>query len=203
VSGDHLVASATVLDLSNGDTESYEAIGLTGFETADGDNVLCLSGDPSDDCPLGAEYSGCPDEWILNHAADGAEDPIAGDGSSVTTTLTFLSCAQDFETASAAPAALQFTITNELEQTFSASTTVGSWAESTLQGISETFGVDLLGTTYAQTRIRSASGGVAIVARELRRGPGQSEASAAFPIAHNGSSINPHAIILHPSLATR
>jgi hypothetical protein len=201
LAGDHLVLGATVVDLATGDTEAYEAIGLSGFETGDGDPTLCLGGsDPTDECPLGPEYAGCPDEWILNHVAEGSEDPLAGPGSSVNTTLTFVNCGQDFEEATAPDVPLQFTITNELEQNFSASTTVASWAETSLEEIGAVFGADLLGTTYAQTRIRAVQGGVAIVAREERRTAGQTTASAAFSLAHTGLSLNRQTIVVHPSL---
>ena len=59
---------------TTGDAMKYNALGVIGLETNDGDNVLCLGGAPSDDCPNGAEYNACPQTWILNHLADGADD---------------------------------------------------------------------------------------------------------------------------------
>jgi hypothetical protein len=193
LSGNHFILSTTILDLFSGDAAAAGAIGLSGTDNNNGDNVLGL-GDS------GAEYAGCPDEWILNHVTEGAEDPLAGTGSSVSTTLTFVNCGQDFERATVTDVPLEFTITNEMEQTFMAETTVSSWAESSLETIDAIFRVENLGSTYAQTRIRATEGGVAIVAHEVRRGPAQSEASAAFPLTHNGSSTNPHAIVLPQSL---
>jgi hypothetical protein len=53
----------------------YNAIGVIGNENNDGDNVLCLGGEPSEECPNGAEYDACPQVWIANHFAEGAPNP--------------------------------------------------------------------------------------------------------------------------------
>ena len=57
------------------DVAKYNAIGVIGNENNDGDNVLCLGGEPSEECPNGAEYDACPQVWIANHFAEGAPNP--------------------------------------------------------------------------------------------------------------------------------
>lgn len=143
------------------DVAKYNGLGLIGFETNNGDGILCIGGvDPSEGCDAGAEYGACPEAWVLQHVADGAADPAAeGSGSTVPqTTITVVPCAQNFETQDPTSVTLQFSITNEMEQTFSASTTVTCWAELGLSAINEVFQRSSLGTDLVQTRIRPSSG---------------------------------------------
>ena len=67
------------------DVAKYNAIGVIGNENNDGDNVLCLGGEPSEECPNGAEYDACPQVWIANHFAEGAPNPTDTTGSVDTT----------------------------------------------------------------------------------------------------------------------
>jgi hypothetical protein len=152
----------------------YNGLGVIGLETNNGDGILCLGGEPNASCENGAEYNACPQTWILNHLADGAEDPVAGEGSEVHTTITVIPCTQNFETQVPESVIIQFAITNEFEQTFSASTTVTCWAELDLEEINEVFTRDFVGSDFIQTRMRPSSGtasGFMVVADALHVSP--------------------------------
>jgi hypothetical protein len=173
VPGNALKGEATLENLADGDVSKYNAIGLKGFDTNNMDGTLCLGGGVSASCPSGAEYEACPAAWILDHPSDGATDPVVteqsfctepdGDTinsctSSVDTSLTVVPCTENFETQSPQPITLQFAITNEFEQTFSASTTFACWASFDLEDINSIFQVDNVGGNILQTRMRSAGG---------------------------------------------
>ena len=173
---------------TTGDVMKYNALGVIGLETNDGNNVLCLGGPPTDQCPNGAEYNACPQTWILNHLSDGAPDTFLDDidlrrmlgdagGAAgrretpfpVFTDITVVPCAQDFETQIPETVTIQFAITNEFEQPFSASTSVTCWAELNLADINQVFRRDFVGSDYLQTRMRPSSGtnsGFMVVADE-------------------------------------
>lgn len=160
ISGNHLTGEATIKSLSTGDVAKYSAVGMLGFETNDGDPDLLL----------GQEYAACPDAWILDHTSDGSELPAAGAGSALRTDLTIVPCSQDFDGLLPSQVTVLFSVTNELEQTFSASTTVDCWGNFTLRDASIIFDSATLGTLTAQTLIRpsAASGGIYVVAEEFR-----------------------------------
>lgn len=158
IPGNALIGKATLHHLASGGVTTYSAIGLQGFITNNLDNVLCLGGGRSAQCPNGPEYAGCPDRWVLNHPA---EEVDAESGSSVTTSITVVPCTQNFMTQAPPVVTMQFVIYNEFEQRFSASTSVTCWADLTLATIDSPSAVDRsafsrssLGTTYAQTAIR-------------------------------------------------
>lgn len=173
VPGNALKGEATLENLADGDVSKYNAIGLKGFDTNNGDGTLCLGGGVTDSCPSGAEYEACPAAWLLDHPSIGAADPVVteqsfctdstgatinGCTSSVSTNLTVVPCTENFETQFAQPITLQFAITNEFEQTFSASTTFQCWAAFDLEDINSIFRVDNVGGNILQTRMRSAGG---------------------------------------------
>jgi hypothetical protein len=178
VPGNALKGEATLVDLPSealrdGDVSKYNAIGLKGFDTNNMDGTLCLGGDVSQTCPAGAEYAACPRLWFLDHPADGAEDPVVDevDGleSSASTTLTLVPCTQNFETQEPEPVTLQFIITNEFEQSLSASTTFQCWASYTLNGneadaanpfggISSAFESGTIGGDVLKTQMRVVGG---------------------------------------------
>ncbi len=178
VAGNAFKGEATLEDIATGDVSKYNAIGLKGFDTNNMDGTLCLGGGVSSACPTGAEYEACPQSWILDHPAVGASDAAIdnnpnvcntpGQCSSVSTNLTVVPCTQNYETQSPPPVTLQFAITNEFEQTFSASTTVACWASYNLGDIASTtnpfgginpiFLTENVGGSTLQTRVRSASG---------------------------------------------
>jgi hypothetical protein len=173
ISGNHLIGTATLQDRTNGDVAQYNAIGLRGLDTNDGDGTLCLGGGVTTACPNGAEYDACPTDWNLDHFADAAEDSVVGTGSSVTTNLTVVPCSQDFLLANPTPVTLQMMIYNEFEQPFSASKQVPCWMDSRLGLLGAAFNFGFLGTTYAQTKLHPVlQGGVAMVAQEFHDAPG-------------------------------
>jgi hypothetical protein len=145
-------------DLGVNDVAKYNAIGVIGNENNDGDPVLCLGGEPSDQCLNGAEYDGCPETWILNHLAYGAQDPVVGDGSFVATSVTVVPCTQNFETQDPETVTLQLLTWNEFEQVFSSSTSVTCWADLKLTDINQLFKRTTLASDFAQTRLRPSSG---------------------------------------------
>lgn len=148
-----LVGVATVEDPVTGDVGKYNAIGLPGQQVSD-DNVLVL----------GQEYAGCPQSWILEHAASGAEDGVAGPGSSVLTTLTLVPCAHDFVNQAPASPNVVIQVTNEFEQVFSSSISFTGYEELPLADIGAT------GTSVVTSRISSTatSSGLLLVAEERR-----------------------------------
>lgn len=158
IPGNALIGKATLHHLASGGVTTYSAIGLQGFTTNNLDNVLCLGGGRSAQCPNGPEYAGCPDRWVLNHPAEGVD---AESDSSVTTSITVVPCTRNFMTQAPSVVTMQFLIYNEFEQPFSASTSVTGWADLRLATIDSPSAVDrsvfsrsFLGTTYAQTAIR-------------------------------------------------
>lgn len=191
----------TVFPVPNGDVSKYNAIGLKGFDSNNRDNVLCLGDCRAGDtacqslCPGGKEYEACPATWILDSPSIGAEDPVAEefrcDGattatcfSSVNTTVTIVPCTENFELQASPPVTLQFLITNEFEQTFSASTTIACFASLQLTDINHIFAIGDVGGSILQTRMRSASGsqrGVMAVLEETH--------SASFTVSSTSSTF--------------
>lgn len=186
---------------TTGDVAKYNALGVIGLETNDGDGVLCLGGEPDDaECPFGAEYNACPQTWILNHLANGAEDTVIGNGSSVETDITIVPCAQNFETQVPERVTVQFLITNEFEQPFSTSTSVVCWAELNLEDdIDPIFSRNSIGSDYALTRLRPSTGtnsGFMVVA-DARHDNGEGEESIAAVNLHvEGERPGPDKIVI-------
>ena len=73
------------MDRSTGDISQYNAIGIPGNADLSGsdNNVLCIGGGVSQDCPSGPVYLPCPQRWWVDYVPEGAPDPLAGAGSSV------------------------------------------------------------------------------------------------------------------------
>ncbi len=138
------------------DVAKYNALGILGNENNNMDNVLCLGGEPSDECPLGAEYDACPQTWIANHFAQGAPNPVFDDDDAVVnTTWTIVPCTQNYETQEPTDVTIFVLVTNEYEQTFSTFANVTCWDELSLDEINPvTFSYNALGTTFAQSRLR-------------------------------------------------
>lgn len=152
-SGNALEGVATLTHLASGEVVKYTAVGLPGLETNNADDRLCLAGDARRGCPRGAEYGGCPRTWIVSHPADADDRPV--DGLARSTDLTVVPCT-DVVTEGPAPLTLEFRLTSELEQTFSASTTMTCWADLRLSDVNPIFQRDLLGANWVQTRVSSA-----------------------------------------------
>lgn len=180
IAGNSLAGIATLVSAGGRDVAKYNAIGvLAATPDNNGDQLLCLGGDARAGCEFGTEYDGCPVEWVYNHSAAGAEDPILGAGSTVAPALAALPCTIDLLANVPTSVTLNFQIITDLEQTFSASTTVDGRLDAALADISSTFGVAVLGSPVVRTRITSpAPGGVAVVGREVRTEGGPSPASA-------------------------
>lgn len=195
VSGNHLKGEATIIE--GAAVARYNALGIIGLETNDGDGVLCLGGEPTDACPNGAEYNACPQTWILDHFAEGAPVPGAS-GSTVSTDITVVPCAQNFETQVPESVTVQFAVTNEYEQTFSASTTVTCWAELGLNDIGNQFDFDTLGTTFAVTRMRPSAGTASgfLVVGEERYVGAQELATTAFNLHVEGERPGPDLVVI-------
>jgi hypothetical protein len=95
-------------------------------------NQLMLNNSPLNT----GEYNACPNTWLVNHFVDGDDNPViqefnpvwcGPDGCPIRTYLTLVPCTEDFENQIPASVTVQFQIVNELEQVFSASTTVTCW----------------------------------------------------------------------------
>lgn len=149
-SGNALLGGARILDQS-GSAQSYAAIGLRGFDTNNGDAVLCLGGEVRSDCPKGAEYDACPTRWFATHPTDDPNDAASG----TATSMTLVPCDLDLERRLAPELTVTFQVTNELEQTLSASTTVERYGSFALRETSVVFGRDLLGAGPVNTAIGS------------------------------------------------
>ena len=135
----------------------YNALGVLGNENNDSDPVLCLGGEPSEECPNGAEYDACPQYWIANHFAQGAPNPTT-DGGTVNSAWTIVPCTQNFETQAPETVTLFIETWNEFEQAFSSFASVTCWDELDLDEINPvTFGYEALGSSFAQTRLRSTA----------------------------------------------
>jgi len=142
------------------DVSKYNAIGIMGNENNNGDNVLCLGSNGTDQCSV-AEYDACPAVWIANHYAEDAPDPVAGPESSVSTDWTFVPCTENFETQQPTDVTIQIVTVNEYEQPFSSNLTFSCWADLDLDDIGSGVQFDYtrtLHTTFAESRLRSATG---------------------------------------------
>jgi hypothetical protein len=151
------------------DIAKYNGIGVIGNENNDGSAVLCLGGEPNEQCPNGPEYDACPETWILNHFAQGTANPVLGEESFISTSVTIVPCNQNFETQDPETVTLQLLTWNEFEQRFSSSTNVTCWADLKLTDINQLFDRNTLFSDFAQTRIRSSSGtdsGIMMVSTE-------------------------------------
>ena len=141
--GDALVGEATLTDLASGDVAKVNAFGIRSTVTP-------------------GEFEACSQSWTLDHAAEGAADVVVGAGSAIHTDLTIEPCTQNFENLTVPTLTINFLVSNELEQTFMASTTFNCWLNTSLSNISSMFSRATLGTDAAQTRITSTSGFIVV-----------------------------------------
>ena len=154
ISGNHLKGEATIVS-SDGDASSYNAVGLLGLPfTNNGDNILCLGGGVSDECPSGAEYEGCGERVIMDHFAERADNPLFGPTSTVRTEVTLVPCAIDYEHQRPTNVVTQFLTFNEFESRFSSSTPFNCWATFLLSQANSVFDIRALQTRFAQTFMR-------------------------------------------------
>lgn len=143
-----LVGVATLDRLGVFDSAKYNAFGLQADEV-DPDPILCLGGGAG--CP--AEYSGCPQRVHIDHLAEGAEDPVAGAGSTTSSRLTVLPCAQDFTGTTPTSTFVTLLSVDEFELMISAAFSVEGWADLALTDISPGFDTGLRGSTYLQMQV--------------------------------------------------
>jgi len=156
ISGNHLKGEATIIS-ADGDSSKYNAVGILGEPfTNNGDNVLCLGGGVSDECPSGAEYEDCGARAILNHFADGADDLLFGPTSTVATELTLVPCRADYERQEPTRIHVNFLFFNEFENRFSAGTDVDCWWNFFLGDIHILFRVFGSQTRLIETQMRSS-----------------------------------------------
>lgn len=180
IGGNHLKGEATIISPNGFDVAKYNAVGIraTGMAGAAG-NDLWLNNRTGESSGM---YDACPEVTIINHFADGAENPILGEGSEIVSELTVVPCSQDFENQIPTTVTLQFRIYNEFESVFSASTSVTCWKEVRLGDIANVFTAQVLGTTVAQTFMTPADigdGGVIAVLEETHLdGFGNSQTAA-------------------------
>jgi len=205
INGNHLKGEATLVTpeqsapFATADASKYNAIGLLGLNSDlnsnNSDFTLCIGGGVSAECPGGAEYSPCPETVILNHFAEGAANPVIdahGNGpSSVTTELTIVPCTQDLENLERPRFTVQFLLTNEFEELFSASTTVDCWGNFRLSDIAfNIFNEAVIGTRFVQTQMKAPpdQSGFLAVAEEFHSQPGI-ERRAALNLHGDGKRI--------------
>jgi hypothetical protein len=157
-SGNHLIGEATLLGIESTTASKYNAIGLRSTEDNNSDGVLCLGGKtPSEQCPNGAEYEGCPQSWRLSHSPDGTGEPTFPSGTSSDTVVTLVPCTLDFKSGPASQVTVQFTLTNEFEQQFSVSTSIACWASTSLAEINPVFTRSFMDSDFIQTTMRASS----------------------------------------------
>lgn len=151
-----------VLRRVDGDVTKYNAIAIGATGNISDDNKIQLNNTPTSDDgatdPFGNQFeaSSCPATLYLNHFADGAADPVSEaanacvDGNCpIRTDLTLVPCSIDFENVLPGRVTVQFDVTNEMEQHFSASTTVDCWMNAALGDIGSANGY-CTGTNPAQ-----------------------------------------------------
>jgi len=184
-----------ILRRSDGDVSEYNAIAFRGNPDTNSSDPRS-SGDPNDlllDLTPRTDssgddsgmYSACPDTLLFNHFTYGVEDPVLGSSSAplgrctngncpVTTELTLVPCQEDLENQAPGSVRVLFSVHNEFEENFSASTGFSCFLNLQLNQIApagaNAFTAGLLGTVTAYTRINPSSGqgGVIGVAEESR-----------------------------------
>jgi hypothetical protein len=198
-----LIGEATVEPLATGDAEKYNAIGARGDPEFPSRFTLCLGGSVSDDCPNGPQYDGCPNIWLLDHAAYGATDAQIGAPGVILTDVTFVSCSQDLTASDVKTIGIQISVVNELEQQFTATRTVAWGVTTSLADISSQLTAASLGTARAVTRFQPSQAtapGFIMVAREVHSDGAAAplESSAGINLYPLGLRTQGDTIILPP-----
>lgn len=172
INGNHLTGEAALIDAASGDAARYSALGIRGAADNDGDGEL----------RLGEEYDGCPQSLVFGHETDGSADPQLGGASTVENVLTLTACSIDYLSQVPEPVTVNFRVTNDLAQSFSASRPITGWTTTSLLDIDSLFSAEVLGAPVAQTVIRavqsSPSGLLGIVEAFHRAGDGRQSAAA-------------------------
>jgi len=198
ISGNHLKGEATIVS-NDGEASKYNAVGILGEPfTNDGNDVLCLGGGITDQCPAGAEYEGCGQTLLLDHFAGGADDPLFGPTSEVDTELTVVPCAADFEGQNPASIKVNFVVFDEFELQFSASVPVTCWGTFLLSDIRNIFDVAVLESRFAQTQMVASTlsdSGFVAVSEEFHH-LGSQQTTAAFNLHEQGTRAATDLIII-------
>lgn len=201
INGNHLKGEATIVRRlgSRSEASKYNAIGLHGLNDLNSNNsdfTLCVGGAQRPGCPTGPEYGGCPQRLLLSHFAVGSHDPIvdelSGSSGPVTTEVTLIPCSQDLEQLVQTSVQVQFRITNEFEELFSASTEVDCWRNFTLDEIgSNIFTEAVLGSRFVQTQMTTPAdqSGILGVVEEVHS-QGSLVSTAARDLHGDGERVN-------------
>lgn len=143
--GNNLKGEA-LLRSASGDVSKANALAILGngdLVPGNPPNVLTLDNSDQQGGNDG-EYNACPNTWLLDHFVDGAPNQVIQEFNStwcesnecpIRTYLTLVPCTEDFENDTPATVTVQFAITNEFEQPFSASTTVTCYETTRLADI--------------------------------------------------------------------
>lgn len=202
----NLVGAATIYKHVAGETldvESYNGIGFRAVanESAFTDEVLCLGGEESDECPFGAEYVGCAGVLLLDHRFDESAARDLSDNSSLRTGISIVPCTEDILHQRAFSRALQLLVYNEFEQRFSVTSSLTCRLDAYLRDLSfaPVFDAAVQGTVAGQTRIRSATGdGLLAIATEYRTDAAGDKGSGAFHLSQFGSAIQDLVTVVPP-----
>lgn len=197
VSGNKLKGEASLIDTDTGDVSKYAAIAIqAGASAGATGRELRLDGD---------EYSSCPNVLLMNHFADGTDDPVISDFGActtncpITTELTLVPCQRDYENQVPGSATVHFQIFNEFEQAFSTDTAVDCWFNAQLSNIGSgiVFEPSTLGTLTAYSRISPSgeSGGLLGVVEETHTDSSGVESRAAFSLQIEGSRFQETGIV--------
>ncbi len=188
ITGNHLKGEATVKLVSPteagdavGDVSKYNAIGILGNPDAQPTNPLLLDGN---------NYAPCPAKLIVNNFST-----VPG---TTTTELTLVPCSEDFENQVTSPVTVQFLVTNEFEEHFSASTTVNCYLSTELTTIdspnaptNSVFSSQVLGSLVAQTEITPVVNNGAVVGVSELRVIGDGAAARAAHNLHTQGDLIP------------
>jgi hypothetical protein len=172
INGNHLTGEAALVEAVSGDATRYAALGIRGAADNDGDGEL----------RLGEEYDGCPESLVFGQQTDGSEDPQLGSGSSLENVLTLTACSINYLSQEPQRVTVNFLVTNDLAQRFSAAQSIEGWTTTRLSDINSIFSVELLGAPVAQTHVRVPSTpalGLLGVVEEIHRADDGRESAAA------------------------
>jgi hypothetical protein len=199
ISGNRLKGEASVITIETGEAGQYNAVGLLGDPiNNDGNNTLCLGGGISDECPSGAEYSGCGERVILNAFSEGADNPMFGPTSEVETEVTVVPCRSDYERQESTSIQVYALATNEFEQVLSGFVKVDCWRSFFLSEIPVIFDIAVTQTRFVQGQLRpveNAISGFVGVAEEYHQ-LGDETARAAFNLHEKGTRATTDFIFL-------
>jgi hypothetical protein len=204
-SGNSLRGQATLTHLGTGEVVKYPAVGLAGFPSNDADGRLCLGGrGQSDDCPPGGEYAACPRAWVVSHPSSYDDSQV--DRGVSRTRLTVVPCSQNLDAGRSGQVVLSIRVINELELSFSTSTTVECWADIDLGELSEIFERDVNGGDWLQTDLRVAppdGGGFLLVQQTEQERPRVRRFYAVATTPHQKGSASGGDTIVLPAEGVR